>query len=266
MSTPKKAKATDIAQELERRIRSGDYAPGERLPTVAAIAEEFATAHNTAHAAIRTLARKGMVTSVRSYGTVVQDWRRPRQIRRARAVHKDEHGFYFDQVAKTWVRATPKSRVTWEPVSDEIADLLGIEYDAEVLIREMVTGEQVQVSPGRTQVNPKQICSTTVPADIAREHDLGRENTGTGGVLFRLEEAYDRLSFSDTTFTRLTTKREAELLQLGGEDIWLLVSVTKVTANVGGQSRVVAVNNVRMDGRAWAIEHNLRTTASASAK
>lgn len=256
-------KAAGIAKELEQRIRAGTYVPGERLPSVAEIADEFGVARNTANSAVKMLAREKFVISDGSRGTLVLDWRTPRQVRRQRAVYEDDFGFYFDPVAKDWVRATPKSRVTWEKVSDEIADILEIPYGADVLIREMVTGQEVEIGPGRKQVNPKQVCSTTVPADIAREHDLGREETGPGGVLFRLRDAYGRLKFTDTLFARMATPREAELLQLGGAEIPLLVSVTKVIAKVDGRDRVVAANNIRMDGRSMAIEHNLRSGTPA---
>ncbi len=258
-------KANTVAEELERRIRAGEYAPGEKLPTVAELSEQFGTAKNTAHTAIRTLVRKGMAVTYSSVGTLVLDWRRPRQIRRARAVYKDDEGFYFDEVAKPWVRVTPKSRVTWEPVEDEIADHLGIPYGSEVLIREVAIGERVEIAPGRTQVNPKQVCSTTVPADIAREHDLGRDDTGPGGILCRLEEVYGKgkLRFTDVTYARLPSEREVEILQLGGRDVVILVNLVKVTAPVDGSQRVVAINNTRMDGRHWSIEHELRYTSSA---
>lgn len=259
-------KSNQVAEELERRIRAGVYAPGEKLPTVAELAEEFQTAKNTAHTAIRTLVRKGMAVTYTSVGTLVLDWRRPRQIRRARAVYKDDEGFYFDEVAKPWVRVTPKSRVSWETVENEVADHFGIPYGSEVLVREIAIGEQVEIAPGRMQVNPKQVCSTTVPADIAREYDLGREDTGKGGVLCRLEEAFKedgRVRFTDVTYARLPTDHEVEVLQLGGRDVVILVNLVKMTATVDGVPRVVAINNTRMDGRHWSIEHELRVTSSA---
>jgi DNA-binding GntR family transcriptional regulator len=261
MSNP--VRAADVARALEQRIRKNEFEPHERLPSIAALAEEYAIAQNTAHTAIKILARKGLVTSVRSYGTVVRDWRRPRQVRRSRAVYRDDRGFFFDQAAQDWVPATPASRIAWEPAGDYIAELLGIEPGSEVLIRERVTGDEVELAPGRRHITPQQVCSTTVPADIAREHNLGRPNTGAGGVLCRLEEAYGPLTFRDVAYARFPSEQEIDLLQLGGVDTPILGIAVVATASDG---RVVVVNDVRMDGRRWMVEHPLKRSASASTK
>lgn len=256
----KSVKASDVAADLERRIRAGEFAAHERLPTVAALAVEYATAQNTAHTAVKALARKGLVTSVRSYGTVVRDWRRPRQVRRRRAVYRDEQGFYFDPLAKDW-KATGPSRIAWEPAEDYVAELLGIDIGDEVLVRERVSGDEVELSPGRRHITPQQVCSTTVPADIARQLGLDAEDTGPGGVLCRVEEAFGPVSFDDVTYVRFPTKAEVEQLQLGGDTPILGIAVTLVDTS----GRVVACNDYRMDGRRWMISHPLKRTRSASA-
>ena len=254
-------RSTEVANDLERRIRSDEFPAHERLPSLAALAEEYGVAGSTITTALKMLARKNLVTSVRSYGAIVEDWRRPRQIRRNRIAHKDENGYYFDEVAKTWVPSEPASRVTWEPVQEYIADLLGIEYGSEVLIRERAIGEEFQVSPTRRIVNVQQVCSTTVPADIAREHDLAREDTGRGGVLYRLEEIYGPMIFKDVSYARMPTKREVEILQLGSGDTPVLGLAT--VGSEKGTGRVLVVNDVRMDGRRWFSEHPLNRSASA---
>lgn len=251
-------RTNEIADDLERRIRQDEFEPHTNLPSLATLGSEYKASEGTIVGAIKVLARKGFVTSVRAYGTVVLDWRRPRQTRRCRKVYKDDRGFYFDEVAKSWQPIDPASRVTWESADGYIADLLGIEYGSEVLIRERAIGEPVEIAPGRRHITPQQVCSTTVPGDIAREHDLGRENTGQGGVLFRLEEIYGDLEFKDVSYARMPTAREVEVLQLGSGDTPVLGLATVVTAKVNGESRVVVVNDVRMDGRRWFSEHPLK--------
>ncbi len=254
-------KIGDIAADLERRIRSDEFPANSHLPSTGALGEHYDAADGTITAAVKILARKGLVTPVRSYGTVVLDWRRPRQVRRKRAVYKDDVGYYFDQIAKGW-RPPPgaKSVVTWEPASDHLAELLNIPAGSEVLIRERVVGDEVDMGPGRKHINVQQVVSTVVPADIARPLDLGREDTGQGGVLARLEEAYGQCHFEDVCYSRFPTKAEAATLQLGSGDAPIL-GIAVVMSDDNG--RVVAVNDCRLDGRRWMVGHSLKRSTSA---
>jgi len=252
-------KASEIAADLERRIRSGEFAPHERIPTVAALAAQYAIAQNTAHAAVKALARRGLVTSVRSYGTVVRDWRRPRQVQRRRAVYRDEQGFYFDPLAKDW-RAVAPSHIAWEPAKDYIAELLGIDAGSEVLIRERVSGDETEIAPGRRHITPQQVCTTTVPADIARQLDLGAKDTGPGGVLCRIEAEFGPVTFDEVTYVRFPTEEEAVQLQLGSGDVPILGIAVTLSDSAG---RIAACNDYRMDGRRWMISHPLKRTRSA---
>lgn len=62
-----------IADELRRAIRSGDYQAGDRLPAVRMLAEQYGTATATAAKAIDLLRQEGVVTSRPGLGTVVRD-------------------------------------------------------------------------------------------------------------------------------------------------------------------------------------------------
>ncbi|MFF2653774.1 GntR family transcriptional regulator [Streptomyces sp. NPDC058045] len=53
-----------IAAALRERIRSGPLKAGDRLPTQAELAEEFAVERGTVRQAIRTLAEEGLLTNV----------------------------------------------------------------------------------------------------------------------------------------------------------------------------------------------------------
>lgn len=252
-------RSTKVAEDIERRIRSDEFAPHERLPSLTVLSEEYSAAGSTITSALKMLARKGLVTSVRSYGTVVRDWRRPRQVRRRRAVYRDERGYYFDHLAQNW-DATGPARIGWEPADDYVADLLGIESGSEVLIRERIVGEEIELAPGRRHINPQQVSKTVVPADIARPLDLGRTDTGPGGVLWRIEDEYGLFaSFEDVTYTRLPTKDEAAHLQLGAGDTPVLITAVVMSDSTG---RALVVNNYVMDGRKWMSGHPLKRTSS----
>lgn len=61
-----------IAEALRRRIRSGDLAPGARLPAVHELAEEYGVAPGTANSAIAALREEGLVFTQHGKGSFVR--------------------------------------------------------------------------------------------------------------------------------------------------------------------------------------------------
>ncbi|WP_292107735.1 GntR family transcriptional regulator, partial [Brevundimonas sp.] len=60
-----------IARDIERRIASGDWAPGFRIPTEAELTAEYGCARMTVSRAVSELAARGLVVRRRRVGTVV---------------------------------------------------------------------------------------------------------------------------------------------------------------------------------------------------
>ena len=60
-----------IEGEIERRILSGEWRPGHRLPTESDLVAEYACARMTVSKAMASLAARGMVTRRRRVGTIV---------------------------------------------------------------------------------------------------------------------------------------------------------------------------------------------------
>jgi DNA-binding GntR family transcriptional regulator len=58
-----------IADALRARLDSGEWLPGEQLPSTSQIAGEYRTSRTTAAKAVRVLADEGRVTVVRNWGT-----------------------------------------------------------------------------------------------------------------------------------------------------------------------------------------------------
>ncbi|HEX9357082.1 MAG TPA: GntR family transcriptional regulator, partial [Streptosporangiaceae bacterium] len=52
-----------IADVLRKRIESGEYPPGRKLPSIIALSHEFAVAAVTARKALTALQREGLVES-----------------------------------------------------------------------------------------------------------------------------------------------------------------------------------------------------------
>lgn len=60
-----------IAAILAARIADGTYTPRRRVPSEAAICEEFSVSRPTARAAVQLLVSRGLVVTVRGKGTFV---------------------------------------------------------------------------------------------------------------------------------------------------------------------------------------------------
>ncbi len=62
-----------IAEVLAGRIAEGVYAPRRRVPSEAAICDEFGVSRPTARAAIQLLSRRGLIVTVRGKGSFVTE-------------------------------------------------------------------------------------------------------------------------------------------------------------------------------------------------
>ncbi len=58
-----------IADALRERLDAGEWLPGEALPSLRVLAEEYAVSQATASRAIALLAGEGRVTTIRGWGT-----------------------------------------------------------------------------------------------------------------------------------------------------------------------------------------------------
>ena len=58
-----------IAGALRERLDSGEWLPGEALPSLRVLAEQYQVSQATVNRAIAELAEEGRVTTVRGWGT-----------------------------------------------------------------------------------------------------------------------------------------------------------------------------------------------------
>lgn len=54
----------DLADSIRRRIQNGEWAPGERLPSTAQLAEEYGVGQSTVFNAMSLLKHEGIVTAM----------------------------------------------------------------------------------------------------------------------------------------------------------------------------------------------------------
>ncbi len=88
-----------IADQLRDRIRRGDWAAGERLPSIPAIAESFGVAKQTVQRSIDQLRVEGVLITKPGSGTFVRGTRR-RLNRLARGRYGGHRGYHADLAAR----------------------------------------------------------------------------------------------------------------------------------------------------------------------
>ena len=88
--------ARGIAAAISRLIRSGALQPGEKLPTVRALARDLATSPTTVSEAWQLLGRIGAIEARGRLGTFVRDDRRPVGSRRYRTVTQRPSQYALD--------------------------------------------------------------------------------------------------------------------------------------------------------------------------
>lgn len=68
---PKHQSYRDIADDIEARIRSGEYKPGEQLPSAIGWAEIYSVSKSTAERALIVLRERGLTEGYAGRGTFV---------------------------------------------------------------------------------------------------------------------------------------------------------------------------------------------------
>ena len=61
-----------VADDLRRRIESGEFSPGAPLPSLTSLAEQYQVSRTTARKAVNALRDDGLVKSVRGWETFVR--------------------------------------------------------------------------------------------------------------------------------------------------------------------------------------------------
>jgi DNA-binding GntR family transcriptional regulator len=67
-----RALSAQIADDLRRRVSAGDFAVGDKFPSLKALAAEYEVAELTVHAAVKQLQHEGVLASTSGRGTFVQ--------------------------------------------------------------------------------------------------------------------------------------------------------------------------------------------------
>ncbi|HYN92356.1 MAG TPA: GntR family transcriptional regulator, partial [Pilimelia sp.] len=111
-----------IATQIRAQVRRGDWAPGERLPAIPTIAQNYGVAKQTVQRAIDQLRVEGLLITKPGSGTYVRGTRR-RLNRLARGRYGSHRGYHSDLAARYRQYLAEVGRA---PAPAEVADAFGV--------------------------------------------------------------------------------------------------------------------------------------------
>lgn len=192
-----------IAADLRARIRRGDWAPGERLPSIPAIAAMYGVAKQTVQRTIDQLRVEGLLITKPGSGTYVRGTRR-RLNRLSRGRYGAHRGYHADLADRYRQHLLHVGRATAPP---EVADAFGVSDSTELIVRRHLV---------RTGDSPVEVGASWFRLSDAAGTSLERFEAFGRPLYQEVEEETGRryATATDQITARLPTREEAELLQI----------------------------------------------------
>jgi GntR family transcriptional regulator len=203
-----------IANDLRARIENGEIQPGEALPSVSALIEQYDTSNSTAQAAVRALKAAGLVESKQGKGVFVRLVERT--VSRSADYTSPPPG---DEPARFRAPSRLLGISEVVPPSD-VAEKLGVDEGARVVRR-----SRLMVEKGK----PIELVDSYFPVEIARGTELDSPSGLKGGSLAALRRLgyIPRHPAKEWVQTRMPTASESRELRLPpGTPVLRLLRVT----------------------------------------
>ena len=193
-----------IAAALRDRIRAGEWAPGEKLPAIPALAQSFDVAKQTAQRAVDQLRVEGLLITRPGSGTFVRGTRR-RLSRLARGRYGARRGYHVDLATRYRQLLTGVATV---PAPPEIAEAFGVTEGTPMLVRRHLvrTEDDQPVEVGASWFPAAETTGTSLVEERPYGRPLYQEVEEQTGRVYATAE--DRLT------ARLPTRDEATALRI----------------------------------------------------
>ena len=192
-----------IAAQIRAQIRRGDWAPGERLPSIPAIAQMYGVAKQTVQRTIDALRIEGVLITKPGSGTFVRGTRR--QLNRlSRGRYGPQRGYHADLAARYRQQLV---EVGYAPSPGEVAEAFGVPAGTELLFRRHIV---------RTQDSPVEVGASWLRPSDAEGSSLTRMEAFGRPLYQEVEEVTGRTytTATDQVTARLPTREECEILQI----------------------------------------------------
>lgn len=233
-----------IADELRRRITSGDLQPGDVVPSETVLAEEHGVAAETARRALGVLAAEGLTEARQGSRTRVRAFR-PILRQGVKRLGRDQWG----QGRSIWQADLDERPMTADRVSvteqscpAHVAPALGLEPGEPVWVRDrryLVEGE------------PVMLAVSYLPASLVAGSAITQLDTGPGGTYARLADlGHAPAAFREQVRARMPLPEESEALRLGpGTPVVLIVRYAYAEDGLP-----VEVNEMTLDASRYLME------------
>lgn len=238
---PPDVKFQQIAADLRAGIRSGQYAPGDKLPSEDDLATLYGVAINTVRNATRQLVAEGLIEVRPKSGAYVRQYRRIRRDANQRlAVSQWGSGRdIWDVDAAGRERKVDNITVTREIAPDDVANRLST---PDVWVRRrryLIDGRAVQTAV------------SYLPAEIVDGSPITTPDTGPGGTYARLADlGHAPAEFVELEIVRMPSPDEIAALELAPGTPVAEIRREAVTA-VG---RIVEVNDMVCAGDVYLFQ------------
>ena len=190
-----------IASALREAITSGQYRPGDQLPSERELREQWKVSQQTVRAAFDQLRAEGLVVSFQGRGVYVREQAVPRRL----STDITTSLGWYTTLARQGLKPAGKTTVHQAPASDEVAEWLGLEKDTDVIIRDRDLG--VEGEP------PIMAATSHFPLWVVEAAPaLGDPNRG--GMPEHLREAFGDTYSNDVLTVRMPTRAEQQRLDL----------------------------------------------------
>ena len=192
-----------IAAELRAQIRRGDWGPGERLPSIPALAGMYGVAKQTVQRTIDQLRIEGILITKPGSGTFVRGTRRKLN-RLSRGRYGIHRGYHADLAARYRQQLI---EVGYQAAPGEVAEAFGLSAGTGLLARRhLVRTQDAPVEVGASWLLPRDAKGT----GLERMEAFGRP------LYQEVEEVTGRryTTATDQVTARLPTREEAEILQI----------------------------------------------------
>src|SRR6185503_20193355 len=193
-----------IAAKLRLRIRRGEWAPGERLPSIPAIAESYGVAKQTVQRTIDHLRVEGLLITRPGSGTYVRGVRR-RLNRLSRGRYGARRGHHADLARRYRQELLDVGTMGAPP---EVADAFGVADGTPLIVRRHL----VRTDDGQ----PAEVGASWFRVDEAGDTSLARREAFGRPLYQEAEERIGRryATATDHLSARQPTREEAELLRV----------------------------------------------------
>lgn len=234
--------AVRAAETLRERIIDGVHAPGDRMPSATAIAEEFGIDRGTAARVLAELRNAGLIITKPGSGSFVRT---------------------FEPI----LRQFPGRLLSWrEGQAIQDADTGKRPRAVEVTIDEVAATEEVAASfdltPGDpvlrrsrrfvVEDRPVQLADSFYQPELVRSTPIVYTDTGPGGVYARLAEiGHAPTRFTERLRARMPLPTETEALALPGGTPVIAITRTALDA----EDRCVEVTVMILDSSAYELEY-----------